>query len=68
MTGTVQLIMWFIVPAPIIFLWVFVTNSDAKITEKFQNLLLGELFGPVSALFIVAFWIDMLLDSIKSKK
>lgn len=68
MTGTVQLIMWFIVPAPIIFLWVFVTNSDAKITEKFQHLLLGELFGPVSALFIVAFWIGMLLDKIKSKK
>lgn len=68
MTGTLQLIMWFIVPAPIIFLWVFVTNSDAKITEKFQHLLLGELFGPVSALFIIAFWIDMLLDKIKSKK
>lgn len=68
MTGTGQLIAWFIVPAPIIFLWVFVTNSDAKITEKIQHLLLGELFGPVSALFIVAFWIDMLVEKIKRSK
>lgn len=67
MTGTQQLIAWFIAPAPIILLWVFVTNSDAKITEKSQNLLLGELFGPVSAVFIIFLWVMMFIDKISEK-
>lgn len=63
-----QLIVWFVIPAPIIFLWAFVTNKEATIAEKIQTMLLGELFGPVSAVFIVAIWIDMLSDRIKDKR
>jgi len=67
MNGTQQLIAWFIIPAPIILLWVFLTNKDMPIKDKFKSLLLGELFGPVSAVFIIMFWITMFIDKISEK-
>lgn len=67
MNGTQQLIAWFIAPAPIILLWFFLTNKDMPIKDKFESLLLGELFGPVSAVFIILFWIMMFIDKISEK-
>jgi len=67
MSATYQLILWFIAPAPIILLWALVTNKDASIGDKIKTILLGELFGVVSAVFIIAFWIDMLIEKITQK-
>lgn len=60
-----QLIAWFVIPAPIIILWAFVTNREEPTKGKLGIVLMGELFGIVSACFIVLFWIDMLIDKYK---
>lgn len=68
MSDACQLILWFIVPAPIILIWALVTNKDESVGDKIKTILLGELFGVVSAVFIIAFWIDMLIEKIKQNE
>lgn len=59
------LVVWFVIPAPIILLWVFLTNREYPIKDKLCSLLISELFGVVSAIFIVLIWVDMLVEKVE---